>query len=87
MSEDIHPGQLRAARALIGWTREQLAEAAGTTTRTLARLEAGETEARTSTARAIRAALETAGVIFVQENGEGPGVRLRRTDKEKPATA
>lgn len=87
MSEDIHPGQLRAARALVGWTREQLAEAAGTTTRTLARLEAGETEARTSTARAIRTALETAGVIFVQENGEGPGVRLRRTDKEKPATA
>lgn len=77
MSEDIHPGQLRAARALVGWTREQLAEAAGTTTRTLARLEAGETEARTSTARAIRTALETAGVIFVQENGEGPGVRLR----------
>lgn len=87
MSEDIHPGQLRAARALVGWTREQLAEAAGTTTRTLARLEAGETEARPSTARAIRTALETAGVIFVQENGEGPGVRLRRTDKEKPATA
>ncbi|MGA1860339.1 helix-turn-helix domain-containing protein [Azospirillum sp. 11R-A] len=80
MSEDIHPGQLRAARALIGWTREALAEAAGTTTRTLARLEGGETEARSSTARAIRRALEAAGVIFIDENGEGPGVRLKKAD-------
>ncbi|WP_455171338.1 helix-turn-helix domain-containing protein [Azospirillum largimobile] len=78
MSEDIHPSQLRAARALVGWTREELADAAGTTTRTLARLEAGETEARASTARAIRAALETAGVIFIEENGDGPGVRLKK---------
>ena len=78
MSEDIHPGQLRAARALVGWTRDELAVAAGTTSRTLARLEAGETEARTSTARAIRAALESAGVIFIAENGDGPGVRLRK---------
>ncbi|MFG1247249.1 hypothetical protein V5F60_10625 [Xanthobacter flavus] len=27
---------------------------------------------------AIRAPLESAGVIFVAENGEGPGVRLRK---------
>lgn len=79
MSEDIHPGQLRAARALIGWTREELADAARTTTRTLARLEAGETEARLSTARAIRAALEDAGVIFIEDNHEGPGVRLKKS--------
>lgn len=78
MSKDIHPGQLRAARALIGWTREQLAEAAGTTGRTLARLEAGETKARASTAAAIRSALEAAGVEFIPENGGGPGVRLRK---------
>ncbi len=77
MSEDIHPAQLRAARALVGWTRDELATAAGTTSRTLARLEAGETEARSSTARAIRAALESAGVVFVEPNGLGPGVRLR----------
>jgi transcriptional regulator with XRE-family HTH domain len=79
MSEDIHAGQLRAARALVGWKRKELATAAGTTERTLARLEAGETEARASTARAIRAALEAAGVEFIAENGGGPGVRLRRS--------
>lgn len=85
MSEDIHPGQLRAARALVGWTRDELAAAAGTTSRTLARLEAGETEARTSTARAIRTALESAGVIFIAENGGGPGVRLRKPDSPPAA--
>ena len=63
---------------MVGWTREQLAEAAGTTSRTLARLEAGETTARASTAAAIRAALEAAGVLFIDANGEGPGVRLRK---------
>ena len=29
----------------------------------------------------IRVALESAGVIFVEENGEGPGVRLRKATK------
>jgi hypothetical protein len=28
-----------------------------------------------------RPALEAAGVIFVEENGEGPGVRLRKGGK------
>lgn len=96
MSEDIRPGQLRAARAFIGWTREQLAEAAGTTTRTLARLEAGEARPRTSTAEAIRRALEAAGVEFIDDEA-APGVRLRAqrhltveeggTDKAEPADA
>lgn len=81
MSEDITADQLRAARALVNWTRDQLAEASGATTRTLARLEVGETKARASTARAIRTALEAAGVIFIAENGEGPGVRLKKGDK------
>lgn len=78
MQDDIHPGQLRAARALVGMTREKLAEAAGTTERTIARIEDGETTPRQSTAAAIRVALEAAGVILVEPNGEGPGVRLRK---------
>ena len=78
MSDDITPGQLRAARALIGITREDLAAIAKTTERTLARTEAGETKPRPSTRATIRAALENLGVIFVDPNGEGPGVRLRK---------
>lgn len=72
------PGQLRAARALLGWTQNEVAAAAGTTARTIIRLEAGETTARATTASAIRTALEAAGVEFIAENGGGPGVRLRK---------
>jgi len=33
---------------------------------------------------AVRRALEAAGVEFIDENGGGPGVRLRKSGKEKP---
>lgn len=77
MKKDITPSQLRAARALLNWSRIDLAKAAATTERTIARVELGETEPRTSTALAIQHALEDAGIIFIPSNGEGPGVRLR----------
>lgn len=78
MKTDIRPAQLRAARALIDWSQDELAAAAGTTSRSVARIEAGETSPRSSTLSAIRTALEAAGVEFIAENGGGPGVRLRK---------
>jgi len=78
MKEDISPAQLRAARALVDWSRDNLAERAQTTARTLARLEGGQTNPRSATLSAIRAALESAGVEFIPENGGGAGVRLRK---------
>ncbi len=48
--------------------------------RTLARFELEQGTAQKRTLSAIRAALEAAGVIFVEENGEGPGVRLKKVD-------
>ncbi len=78
MKDDIKPAQLRAGRALVGWSRDDLAAAAATTVRTLARLESGESLARESTSRAIRTALEAAGVEFIAENGGGAGVRLKK---------
>ncbi|GBQ96632.1 transcriptional regulator [Gluconacetobacter liquefaciens] len=78
MKKDITPAQLRAARGLVDWTREQLADAAGTTVRTLARLERGETAPRLSTLCAIRSAFESVGVVFIPENGGGVGVRLKK---------
>lgn len=84
MKEDIAPAQLRAARALIGWSREQLAHAAGSTERTIARIELAETLPRPATLQSLRTALEAAGVIFVDENGEGAGVRLRKTGSPAP---
>jgi transcriptional regulator with XRE-family HTH domain len=65
------------ARAALGLGVRELAERAKVSPDTIARLERGEV-LRERTVDAVRAALEGAGVIFVAENGEGPGVRLRR---------
>lgn len=82
MKKDIRPEQLRAARALIDWTRDDLAAASGVTIRTLARIETGQTEPRTTTMESLVRSLETAGVEFIAENGGGVGVRLaRRSDR------
>ncbi|MER8523749.1 MULTISPECIES: helix-turn-helix transcriptional regulator [unclassified Mesorhizobium] len=78
MKKDISPQQLRAARALIDWTREDLANASGITVRTLVRIENAQTTSRQTTFDALVAALETAGIEFIPENGGGAGVRLAR---------
>ena len=74
------------ARAALGLGVRELAELATVSPDTIARLERGD-PLKERTVAAIRAALESAGVIFVEENGEGPGVRLRKTAKGMaPAT-
>ena len=69
--------QSKMARAAIGWGVRELAKEAGVAVDTISRLERGE-EIMPRTLSAIRSALEAAGVIFIDENGEGPGVRLRK---------
>lgn len=76
------PAQSRAARALLGWSQSDLAEHASLHKRTVAGFEAGEERARReATADALRSALEGAGVILIDANGEGEGVRLRKVQK------
>lgn len=72
--------QVRAARMLLRWEQRDLAERSGISLPTIKRLEAkpGSISAYDSTLSAIRTALEAAGVIFIDQNGEGPGVRLRK---------
>jgi len=72
--------QVKAARALLAWSQNDLAERSGISSATIKRLESsdGELGGRAGTGEAIRQALEAGGVIFVDENGEGPGVRLRK---------
>lgn len=72
--------QIRAARGLARMEQAQLAAAAGVSVQTVKRLEAvkGPIGANTTTESAIRRACQEAGVIFIDENGEGPGVRLRK---------
>lgn len=65
------------ARAALAWSTTDLAEKAGVGSNTINRFEAGQ-DARMSSVEKMRAALEMGGVIFVAENGEGPGVRLRK---------
>jgi transcriptional regulator with XRE-family HTH domain len=74
----MSPAQSRAARALINWTQPRLAEAAGLGLSTVVDFERERRVVADHSVKAIRHALESAGVLFVEENGEGPGVRLRK---------
>jgi DNA-binding XRE family transcriptional regulator len=77
--------QVKAARALLAWSQEELAAAADVSIPTIKRLEAhdGDLGGRHETGNKIRLALETAGVEFIDENGGGPGVRLRKLQQNK----
>lgn len=74
----ITAAQCRAARGLLAWTQQQLADASGVGLRTINSFEKGVTDPITANKNALRTALESAGVEFIAENGGGPGVRLRK---------
>ena len=69
----IDAKQIRAARALLNWSRDDLANYAGVSVPALARAEAGESQLRVASVNKIKSALEQAGVIFT----DGHGVKLR----------
>lgn len=71
--------QIKAARALVGWSQDDLARHSGVSVPTIKRLEAaadGDIGGRAETGEALVAALQEAGVQFIPENGGGVGVRL-----------
>ena len=71
--------QFRAARHLLGLSQADVAKATGLSLPTIKRVESNrEVPVSAEAQAAVRGALEAAGVIFVDENGDGPGVRLRR---------
>lgn len=77
----ITGSQIRAARALVKFTAQDLAEKAGVGLMTVRRSEASDNDTpniNKPNLMAIKNTLEAAGVIFIAENGEGPGVRLRK---------
>lgn len=74
----ITPAQSRAARALLNWSQPELADASGASVSTIRDFETGKRVPIANNLAALRSALEAAGVIFVAQNGEGPGVRLRK---------
>ncbi len=68
--------QIRAARALLGWTQQDLADRAIISINALARLENGQVDSRISTLKAVQQVLLQAGIDFLPASDRGEGVRL-----------
>jgi ribosome-binding protein aMBF1 (putative translation factor) len=83
--DSLSAAQIRAARALLRWSAADLARESALGVNTIRRAEVAEKETQLTTANelAIRRALEAAGVEFIDENGGGPGVRLRKRQRAK----
>jgi transcriptional regulator with XRE-family HTH domain len=77
--------QIRAARALIRWSAEDLARESAVSVATIRRAELTDKETLMNAANdlAVRHALEAAGVEFIDDNGSGPGVRLSKRIHKK----
>src|SRR4051795_9648002 len=85
----ITGSQLRAARALVRWSPDRLAESSQVAMATITDAEAedGPVSVTAADARAMRLALEKVGIEFIPENGGGVGVRFsqpRGTPGEGP---
>jgi transcriptional regulator with XRE-family HTH domain len=75
------PSQCRAARSLLDMTQSQLANAAELGLSTVVDFERERRSVSEEAAHALRNALEIAGVEFIDENGGGLGVRLRKSHR------
>jgi DNA-binding transcriptional regulator YiaG len=80
---EMTPSQCRSARALLAMTQPKLARAAGVGLSTIVDFERQRRWVSPEAAQAIRLALEAAGIQFIDEDGGGPGVRLRKPQRGK----
>ncbi len=76
----ITAAQSRAARALLDWSQTDLAERCNLSESTIRNFEKGRASPSVNNLAAIRRALEDAGVIVIDENGQGAGVQLKKAD-------
>ena len=77
MPHSLSPEQCRAARGLLDWTQEELADWAGVSRSTVRDFERGRHDLHRASAAVIRTAFEEAGVLLIGAEGDfGPGVRL-----------
>lgn len=79
--------QIRMGRAAVRWSQTELAKRSGISMPTIRRMEAvdGPPPGTHRAVQRVQAALEAAGVVFLPENDEGPGVRWRRAPDEAEA--
>jgi len=75
-SDALSTSRAQAGRALVVWSRHQLAVASGVPKRRLARFASADSAPQRRTLSEVRVAFESAGVAFT--NGAAPGIRLRR---------
>jgi transcriptional regulator with XRE-family HTH domain len=80
----VTSAQVRMARAALNWTVRDLAEATGLHRNTISNLEVGRYAGDPETLSLIRSVLVRAGVEFIDENGGGAGVRLRKPSEKGP---
>jgi ribosome-binding protein aMBF1 (putative translation factor) len=85
MARPLTSAQIRAARALLRWSAEDLARQSLLSVATIRRAELTESETSMTVANdmVVRRTLEAAGVEFIDENGGGPGVRLKKRQRPK----
>jgi hypothetical protein len=83
-SPSLSSAQIRAARALLRWSAVDLARQSSLGVNTIRRAEIAEKETSLTAANelAVRRALESAGIEFIDENGSGPGVRLQKRHRK-----
>ena len=82
----LTPDQAKAARNLLGWSRERLAAMSGATRTTVSNYERHGRLTRAADGRlgvdqlaALRMVLEAAGIVFTEEGEAGSGVRLQKS--------
>lgn len=73
----LTPAHLRAARALLNWSSQELAARAGVGQATIKRAEAADPRVRHETLETLVRALEDGGVVLTLNEGQGPGVYLK----------
>jgi transcriptional regulator with XRE-family HTH domain len=80
---EMRSAQCRAGRALLEMTQTQLASLAGIGLSTVVDFEKERRQVSAAAVEAIQMALNRAGVEFIEQNGGGPGVRLRKRQEKK----
>jgi len=79
----VTAAQCRAARGLLDWSQQDLADRAGLGIVTIRQIEADITDPRRATLAVLKQAFERAGIEFIDENGGGAGVRIRKRKRTK----
>jgi transcriptional regulator with XRE-family HTH domain len=82
----VTSAQVRMARAALNWTVRDLAEATGLHRNTITNIEVGRYIGDPQTLALIRKVLMAAGVTFIDENGGGAGVRLKKASDPEVKT-